>query len=107
MLGDRLSRALSQKVCNPRLKKVTLGSFRHFFGTMAYYKTKIVYTQQALGHRNIQNTLALFAKDTSQYVPSKAPVFYNPRIKLNRDIVVLALRAYQTRVNRQSASAAH
>ncbi|MDQ1281180.1 MAG: integrase/recombinase XerD [Thermoproteota archaeon] len=46
------------KVYNPRLKKVTLGSFKHFFGTMTYYKTKdIVYTQQALGHRNIQNTI--------------------------------------------------
>jgi tRNA (guanine26-N2/guanine27-N2)-dimethyltransferase len=30
-----------------------------------------------------------------QYVPSLAPVFYNPRMRLNRDIAVLTLRAFQ------------
>ncbi len=32
--------------------------------------------------------------------PSKAPVFYNPRMALNRDIAVLALRAYKRTVRR-------
>jgi len=32
---------------------------------------------------------------TGQYVPSLAPVFYNPRMKLNRDVAVLVLRAFQ------------
>lgn len=47
-----------EKLCNPRLEKVSLGSFRHFVGTMTYHKTKdIFYTQQVLGHKNIQNTM--------------------------------------------------
>src|SRR4030067_3482323 len=36
----------------------------------------------------------------SDYAPSKAPVFYNPVMELNRDLAVLALQAYQRRVNR-------
>lgn len=31
----------------------------------------------------------------SDYAPSKAPVFYNPVMEFNRDITVLAFRAYQ------------
>jgi len=49
---------IATKLSNPRLKKISLGSFRHFVGTMTYHKTKdIFYTQQILGHKNIQNTL--------------------------------------------------
>lgn len=43
--------------------------------------------------------LSLYAKD-AQYVPSLAPVFYNPKMKLNRDMAVLVLRAFQRRLNR-------
>ncbi|MEE8323462.1 MAG: site-specific integrase, partial [Candidatus Bathyarchaeia archaeon] len=47
-----------EKLGNPRIEKVSLGSLRHFVGTMTYHKTKdIFYTQQALGHKNIQNTM--------------------------------------------------
>jgi len=35
-----------------------------------------------------------FAKERWEYAPSKAPVFYNPAMALNRDIAVLALQAY-------------
>ena len=35
------------------------------------------------------------------YAPSKAPVFYNPVMELNRDLAVLALRAYQRLTNRK------
>jgi tRNA (guanine26-N2/guanine27-N2)-dimethyltransferase len=35
------------------------------------------------------------------YAPSKAPVFYNPVMELNRDLAVLALQAYQKLVNRE------
>jgi tRNA (guanine26-N2/guanine27-N2)-dimethyltransferase len=44
--------------------------------------------------------LSMYAKGPSEYIPSKTPVFYNPLMKLNRDIAVLALTAYQRRVNR-------
>jgi len=39
--------------------------------------------------------LEAFIKMPSEYAPSKAPVFYNPVMELNRDIAVLALQAYQ------------
>jgi tRNA (guanine26-N2/guanine27-N2)-dimethyltransferase len=45
--------------------------------------------------------LKAFRKLPSDYAPSKAPVFYNPVMELNRDIAVLALRAYQKRLNRE------
>ena len=45
--------------------------------------------------------LAAYVKDPSDYAPSKAPVFYNPVMELNRDISVLALQAYQMTANRE------
>jgi tRNA (guanine26-N2/guanine27-N2)-dimethyltransferase len=45
--------------------------------------------------------LEAFKKSPSEYAPSKAPVFYNPVMELNRDITVLALQAYQRIVNRE------
>ncbi len=39
--------------------------------------------------------LEAYAKEPWEYAPSKAPVFYNPLMELNRDIAVLALQAYQ------------
>ena len=37
--------------------------------------------------------LSAYMKKRSDYAPSKAPVFYNPVMELNRDFVVLALQA--------------
>lgn len=45
--------------------------------------------------------LSAFAKKPWEYAPSKAPVFYNPVMELNRDIAVLAIQAYQRSLNRQ------
>jgi tRNA (guanine26-N2/guanine27-N2)-dimethyltransferase len=47
--------------------------------------------------------LEAFAKLPSDYAPSKAPVFYNPVMELNRDLAVLALQAYQRTVNHEIA----
>jgi tRNA G26 N,N-dimethylase Trm1 len=47
--------------------------------------------------------LEAFVKEPWEYAPSKAPVFYNPVMELNRDIAVLALQAYQRMVNREYA----
>jgi tRNA (guanine26-N2/guanine27-N2)-dimethyltransferase len=44
--------------------------------------------------------LKAYAKQPSDYAPSKAPVFYNPVMELNRDITVLAFQAYQRVANR-------
>jgi tRNA (guanine26-N2/guanine27-N2)-dimethyltransferase len=43
--------------------------------------------------------LKAFATAPSDYAPSKAPVFYNPVMELNRDIAVLAVQAYQKTVD--------
>jgi integrase len=46
------------KLSNPRLLNITFITFRHWFGTMEYHKTKdILHVQRLLGHKNIQNTL--------------------------------------------------
>jgi tRNA (guanine26-N2/guanine27-N2)-dimethyltransferase len=37
----------------------------------------------------------------SDYAPSRAPVFYNPVMEFNRDITVLAFRAYQRMINHE------
>lgn len=45
--------------------------------------------------------LSAYVKDSSEYAPSKAPVFYNPVMELNRDISVIGLQAYQRLVKRE------
>jgi tRNA (guanine26-N2/guanine27-N2)-dimethyltransferase len=45
--------------------------------------------------------LELSLAESSEHVPSKAPVFYNPRMELNRDLTVLVLQIYQRTVNRE------
>lgn len=45
--------------------------------------------------------LSAFVNSASEYAPSKAPVFFNPVMELNRDIAVLALQAYQEMVHRE------
>ncbi len=45
--------------------------------------------------------LSSFRKQPSDYAPSKAPVFYNPVMELNRDIAVLVAQVYQRKVNRE------
>ena len=45
--------------------------------------------------------LQAYVTDPSDYAPSKAPVFYNPVMELNRDISVLALQAYQRKTNKE------
>lgn len=42
-----------------------------------------------------------FKKKPSDYAPSKAPVFYNPTMELNRDLAVLALRTHQKILERE------
>ncbi len=48
----------AHKLSNPRLLQITFITFRHWFGTMEYHRTKdILHVQRLLGHRSIQNTL--------------------------------------------------
>jgi len=41
-----------------------------------------------------------FVRQPCDYAPSKAPVFYNPVMELNRDIAVLVVQAYQRLADR-------
>lgn len=45
--------------------------------------------------------LEAFVKEPCDYAPSKAPVFFNPVMELNRDLAVLALQAFQGIVRRE------
>ena len=48
----------AHKMANPRLLKITFTTFRHWFGTTEYHRTKdILHMQRLLGHKCIQNTL--------------------------------------------------
>ena len=49
---------IAKKIGNPRILKIHFHTLRHFKGTMLYHKTKdLLYVMQALGHKNIKNTL--------------------------------------------------
>ena len=51
-------RAISQKIANTNLIKISFRTFRHWKATMEYHKTKdILHVMRLLGHKRIQNTL--------------------------------------------------
>jgi integrase len=55
---DRQRKRTAYKLANPRLKKITFHTLRHWKGTSEYHKTKdILHVMQVLGHKNIKNTL--------------------------------------------------
>ena len=56
--GFRMLRnKLSVKLQKPNLLKISFHSFRHWFATMEYNKTKnLLHVQERLGHKNILNT---------------------------------------------------
>jgi len=45
--------------------------------------------------------LEAFKKAPWEYAPSKAPVFYNPVMRLNRDIAILAIQTFQRIIKRE------
>jgi len=45
--------------------------------------------------------LEAFVEKPGDYAPSKAPVFYNPVMEMNRDFAVLALQAYPAEVGKE------
>jgi tRNA (guanine26-N2/guanine27-N2)-dimethyltransferase len=62
------------------------------------FPTEVVEEGQA---RVLAPKLSAFVKESYEYAPSKAPVFYNPIMELNRDIAVLALQTFQRIMNRE------
>jgi integrase/DNA-directed RNA polymerase subunit RPC12/RpoP len=46
------------KLGNPRIKRISFHTFRHWKATMEYHRTKdILYVKELMGHRSIQSTL--------------------------------------------------
>ena len=51
-------RRLAEKIKNPRIKKISFLTLRHWKATMEYHRTKdILHVMRMLGHKNIKNTL--------------------------------------------------
>ena len=70
-----LKNKTANKLQNPRLKKITFHTFRHWKGTMEYHKTKdIIHVKKILGHKEIKSTMtyinlesAIFLTTTDEY----------------------------------------
>ncbi len=59
---------IAEKLGNPRLRKISFTTFRHWKGTMEYHRTKdLLYVKKILGHKTIQNTL--------KYIDLEAAIF--------------------------------
>jgi integrase len=53
-----LRKRTAEKLKNPNIQRISMYSFRHYFATMLYHKTKsILLVKQQLGHKRIENTL--------------------------------------------------
>lgn len=54
----QLRKHVASKLQNPRLLAIHLHTFRHWYATMEYHKTKdILHVMRMLGHKRIENTL--------------------------------------------------
>jgi len=54
----KLRKRVSEKLQNPRIRRIHFHPLRHWKATMEYHKTKdILHVMKMLGHKNIQTTL--------------------------------------------------
>ncbi|RJS88888.1 MAG: site-specific integrase [Thermotogae bacterium] len=67
---------IAYKLKNPRIKRISFKTLRHFKATMEYAKTKdILHVKEILGHKNINNTLKythLVNFKTDEYISKAA-----------------------------------
>jgi len=55
---QRIRNRAAKKLQRPELLRICLYSFRHYFATMLYHRTKdILHVKGKMGHRNLQSTL--------------------------------------------------
>lgn len=55
---EALRKRTITKLNNPRLKRISFHTFRHWKGTTEYHKTKdIIHVKTVLGHKNIESTM--------------------------------------------------
>jgi integrase len=72
---EQLRDRTAKKLGNPRIKKITFHTFRHWKGTMEYHKTKdIIHVKNVLGHKSIESTMiyinieqALFLEQADEF----------------------------------------
>ena len=54
----RIRKRTADKLKRPEIRKISMYSFRHYFATMLYHRTKdILLVKQQLGHKRLENTL--------------------------------------------------
>ena len=57
------------KLNNPRLKRISFHTFRHWKGTIEYHKTKdIIHVKAILGHKNIESTMTYINIESALYL---------------------------------------
>jgi len=55
---QKIRSRIADKLKNPRLRQISLRTFRHWKATTLYHQTKdILFVKEFLGHKNIKNTL--------------------------------------------------
>ncbi|MGC9346244.1 MAG: tyrosine-type recombinase/integrase [Candidatus Bathyarchaeales archaeon] len=64
----RQRKRIAENLGNPRLLKIHFTTFRHWKGTMEYHRTRdLLYVQQILGHKSIQNTMVYIQYEKALY----------------------------------------
>jgi len=75
----RTWKRLAVKMQNPNLDRITFHTFRHWYATMLFHKTKnLTFVQERLGHKSILTTtiythLIKFGADSYHSASSRAP----------------------------------
>jgi len=85
---------LANKTGNQRLLKIHFHTPRHWKGTMLYHKTKDIYhTMQALGHKNIKNTLLYIQLEEALFQGEKD--YISKVAKTEKDICALIEQGFE------------
>jgi integrase len=91
---ERQRNRTANRLGNPRLRRITFHTLRHWKGKEEYRKTKdLLHVQQTLGHKNIKNTLLYIqlanVEENSDYVckVAKAPQEIQPLIEQGFEFV--------------------
>jgi integrase/recombinase XerD len=68
---------LARKLDNPRLRRISFHSIRHWKGTVEYHKTKdVIHVQQLLGHKAIKSTMLYINIENAIYAHGKPEEFH-------------------------------
>ena len=86
---------IAEELGNPRMKRISFHTFRHWYGTVRYHETKdIVYVQRMLGHRNINNTL-MYIHLEEAYFRDEAEEYDVRKVRTVEDAVPLLEDGYE------------